>query len=43
MKAAGAVVLVMLVESFVLSPRILGKMMKVHLVVSIALLPLWSY
>src|SRR5262249_55667956 len=43
LKAAGAVVLVMVVESFVLSPRILGKMMELHPVLSIAILPVAQY
>jgi predicted PurR-regulated permease PerM len=43
MKAAGAVVMVMMVESFVLSPRILGRMMEVHPVLLIALLPVAQY
>jgi predicted PurR-regulated permease PerM len=43
LKAAGAVVLVMLVESFVLGPRILGKMMELHPALSIAILPVAQY
>jgi predicted PurR-regulated permease PerM len=43
LKAAAAVVLVMLVESFVLSPRILGRMMELHPVLSIAILPVAQY
>jgi predicted PurR-regulated permease PerM len=43
LKAAGAVVLVMVIESFVLSPRILGKMMELHPVLSIAILPVAQY
>jgi predicted PurR-regulated permease PerM len=43
LKAAGCVVLVMVVESFVLSPRILGRMMELHPVMSIAILPIAQY
>jgi predicted PurR-regulated permease PerM len=43
LKAAGAVVLVMLVETFILSPRILGRMMELHPVLSLALLPVAQY
>jgi predicted PurR-regulated permease PerM len=43
LKAAGAVILVMIMESFVLSPRILGKMMELHPVLSIAILPVAQY
>jgi predicted PurR-regulated permease PerM len=43
LKAAAAVVLVMLIESFVLSPRILGRMMELHPVLSIAILPVAQY
>src|SRR5262249_44334330 len=43
LKAAGVVVLVMAVECFVLSPRILGRMMELHPVLLIALLPVAQY
>jgi predicted PurR-regulated permease PerM len=43
LKAACAVILVMLVECFVLSPRILGKMMELHPVLSMAILPVAQY
>jgi predicted PurR-regulated permease PerM len=43
LKAAAAVLLVMVIESFVLSPRILGKMMELHPVMSIAILPIAQY
>jgi predicted PurR-regulated permease PerM len=43
LKAACAVVLVMIMESFVLSPRILGKMMELHPVLSIGILPVAQY
>src|SRR5262245_33416470 len=43
LKASGVVVFVILVENFVLSPRILGKMMELHPVLIIALLPLAQY
>src|SRR5262249_24415902 len=43
LKASGVVVFVILGENFVLSPRILGKMMELHPVLIIALLPLAQY
>src|SRR5262249_6827635 len=43
LKAAGDVVCVLLMESFVLSPRILGKMMELHPVLIIAILPIAQY
>jgi predicted PurR-regulated permease PerM len=43
LKAAGAVVIVLFVESFVLSPRILGRMLELHPVLLIALLPVAQY
>jgi predicted PurR-regulated permease PerM len=43
LKVTAAVVLVLLLETFVFSPRILGKMMEVHPVLIIALLPLAQY
>jgi predicted PurR-regulated permease PerM len=42
-KAAGAVTVVLIIESFVLSPRILGKMMELHPVLIVALLPIAQY
>jgi predicted PurR-regulated permease PerM len=43
MKATGAVVVVFLLETFVFSPRILGKMMELHPVLIIAILPIAQY
>ncbi|MBX7104179.1 MAG: AI-2E family transporter [Gemmataceae bacterium] len=43
LKAAGAVTVVLIIESFVLSPRILGKMMELHPVLIVALLPVAQY
>src|SRR5262249_44769627 len=43
LKAGTAVVGILIIESFVLSPRILGKMMEVHPVLIIALLPIAQY
>jgi predicted PurR-regulated permease PerM len=43
LKVTGAVVGVILLETFVFSPRILGKMMELHPVLIIALLPLAQY
>ncbi len=43
LKAGAVVLLVVCVESFVLSPRILGKMMELHPVLVIAILPLAQY
>jgi predicted PurR-regulated permease PerM len=40
LKVTGAVALVVLLETFVFSPRILGRMMELHPVLIIALLPL---
>jgi predicted PurR-regulated permease PerM len=43
MKATGAVFVVFLMETFVFSPRILGKMMELHPVLIIAILPIAQY
>jgi predicted PurR-regulated permease PerM len=43
LKASGAVFLVVLLETFVLSPRILGRMMELHPVLIIAILPVAQY
>jgi predicted PurR-regulated permease PerM len=43
LKASVAVLIVVLLETFVFSPRILGKMMELHPVLIIALLPLAQY
>src|SRR5262249_37117205 len=43
MKVSGAVLLVSLVETFVLSPRILGRMMELHPVLIVAILPVAQY
>jgi predicted PurR-regulated permease PerM len=43
LRAAGVVVLVLCVEAFVLSPRILGRMMELHPVLIVAILPLAQY
>ena len=43
LKATGAVLVVVALETFVFSPRILGRMMEVHPVLLIALLPLAQY
>jgi predicted PurR-regulated permease PerM len=43
LKASGAVLLVVCVETFVLSPRILGRMMELHPVLVISILPLAQY
>jgi predicted PurR-regulated permease PerM len=43
LKVSGAVVLVILMETLVFSPRILGRMMELHPVLIIALLPLAQY
>jgi predicted PurR-regulated permease PerM len=43
LKVTAAVVFVVLLETFVFSPRILGKMMELHPVLIIALLPLAQY
>jgi predicted PurR-regulated permease PerM len=42
-EASGAVVLVILIETFVLSPRILGKMMELHPVLTLCILPVAQY
>ena len=41
--AIGAVVIVVLLETFVFSPRILGRMMELHPVLIMAILPLAQY
>jgi predicted PurR-regulated permease PerM len=43
LKASGVVLVVILLENFVLSPRIVGKMMELHPVLLISLLPLAQY
>lgn len=43
MKAGAVVVFVMIIESFVLSPRILGKMMELHPVLLLVILPVAQY
>src|SRR5262249_44139156 len=43
LKVSGAVLLVILMETFVFSPRILGKMMELHPVLVTAILPLGQY
>lgn len=43
LKVSGAVLIVILLETFVFSPRILGKMMELHPVLIMALLPLAQY
>src|SRR5262249_54557152 len=43
LKVSGAVPLVVLLETFVFSPRILGRTMELHPVLMIALLPLAQY
>jgi len=43
LKASAAVLIVVLLETFVFSPRILGKMMELHPVLIIAILPLAQY
>jgi predicted PurR-regulated permease PerM len=42
-KASGAVLVVIMLETFVFSPRILGKMMELHPVLIIAILPIAQY
>src|SRR5262249_41405874 len=42
-KASGAVLVVVLIETFVLSPRILGKTMELHPVLLLTILPLAQY
>jgi predicted PurR-regulated permease PerM len=43
LKASAAVLIVVLLETFVFSPRILGRMMELHPVLIIAILPLAQY
>lgn len=43
LQVSGAVLLVVLLETFVFSPRILGRMMELHPVLIIALLPVAQY
>jgi predicted PurR-regulated permease PerM len=43
LKVTGAVVIIILLETFVISPRILGRMMELHPVLLLALLPLAQY
>src|SRR5262249_21020062 len=43
LKGTGAVVIVVLLETFVFSPRILGRMMELHPVLLLAVLPLAQY
>jgi predicted PurR-regulated permease PerM len=43
LKVTGAVVLVVALETFVFSPRILGRMMELHPALLIAILPLAQY
>lgn len=43
LKVTGAVLMVILLETFVFSPRFLGRMMELHPVLMIALLPLAQY
>jgi predicted PurR-regulated permease PerM len=43
LKVSGAVVIVVLLETFVFSPRILGRMMELHPVLIMAILPLAQY
>ncbi len=43
LKASAAVAVVIAIENFVLSPKILGKMMELHPVLIIAILPLAEY
>lgn len=43
LKAAGCVAVVFMIEGFLLSPRILGKMMELHPVMIIAILPIAQY
>jgi predicted PurR-regulated permease PerM len=43
LKVSGAVVVIVLLETFVFSPRILGKMMELHPVLIMAILPLAQY
>jgi predicted PurR-regulated permease PerM len=43
LKVSGAVIVVVLLETFVFSPRILGRMMELHPVLIIAILPVAQY
>jgi predicted PurR-regulated permease PerM len=43
LKVSGAVVVIILLETFVISPRILGRMMELHPVLLLAVLPLAQY
>jgi predicted PurR-regulated permease PerM len=43
LKVTGAVVIIILLETFVVSPRILGRMMELHPVLLLAVLPLAQY
>jgi predicted PurR-regulated permease PerM len=43
LKVTGAVVIIILLETFVISPRILGRMMELHPVLLLAVLPLAQY
>src|SRR4029077_17485780 len=43
LKVSGAVLLVVLLETFVFSPRILGRMMELHPVLIISILPVAQY
>src|SRR5262249_22372466 len=43
LKVTGAVVVIVLLETFVFSPRILGRMMELHPVLLLAVLPLAQY
>jgi hypothetical protein len=43
LKASGAVLFVLVLETFVFSPRILGKMMELHPVLTISILPVAQY
>jgi predicted PurR-regulated permease PerM len=43
LKVSGAVIMVVLLETFVFSPRILGRMMELHPVLIMAILPLAQY
>jgi predicted PurR-regulated permease PerM len=43
LKASGAVLVVILLETFVFSPRILGRMMELHPVLMLSILPIAQY
>jgi predicted PurR-regulated permease PerM len=43
LKASGAVLFVLVLETFVFSPRLLGKMMELHPVLTISILPVAQY